>query len=86
MFSTEETVEVTLLCDAELMKAVIDHFGRSVRTKPFGDAQFRAVVRICPSPTFYRWIFGWSGKMRIEGPEAVCRHYRDLLFQEYMMY
>lgn len=86
MFSTEETVEVTLLCDAELMKAVIDHFGRSVRTKPVGDAQFRAVVRICPSPTFYRWIFGWSGKMRIEGPEAVCRHYRDLLFQEYMMY
>ena len=28
MFSTEETVDVTLLCEAELMKAVIDHGSR----------------------------------------------------------
>ena len=79
MFSTEETVEATLLCKAELMKAVIDHFGANVRTKPVGETQFRATVKVCPSPTFYRWIFGWGDKIRIEGPEALRQQYKELL-------
>ena len=86
MFSTEETVEVTLLCDVELMKAVIDHFGSNVRTKPVGDNQFRATVKVCPSPTFYRWIFGWGGKMRIEGPVKMKSDYKSLLYAEILNY
>lgn len=86
MFSTEETVEVTLLCEAELMKAVIDHFGSNVRTKPIGDNQFRAVVKVCPSPTFYRWVFGWGGGMQIERPEMIVEHYREILNQELEKY
>ena len=86
MFSTEETVEVTLLCDAELMKAVIDHFGSNVRTKPVGENQFRATVKVCPSPTFYRWIFGWGGKMRIDDPEKMRNDYKSLLYAEYLNY
>lgn len=86
MFSTEETVEVTLLCEAELMKAVIDHFGSNVRTKPVADNQFRATVKVCPSPTFYRWIFGWGGKMQIESPESVRAHYQMLLTEELTRY
>ena len=86
MFSTEETSEVSLLCDAELMKAVIDHFGANVRTKPVGENQFRATVKICPSPTFYRWIFGWQGKMKIEGPESIKKSYIEILSQEIQVY
>ena len=86
MFSTEETVEVTLLCEAELMKAVIDHFGSNVRTKPMGEKQFRAIVKVCPSPTFYRWVFGWSGKMRLEGPAFIQKQYLDMLKQELTEY
>ena len=86
MFSTEETVEVTLLCEAELMKAVIDHFGANVRTKPVGDKQFCATVKVCPSPTFYRWVFGWGGEMQIEGPETIVDHYRAMLHQELEKY
>ena len=86
MFSTEETVEVTLLCEAELMKAVIDHFGSNVRTKPIGDNQFRAAVKACPSPTFYRWVFGWGEGMQIEGPESIVEHYRAMLHQEIEKY
>ncbi len=86
MFSTEETIEVSLLCDAELMKAVIDHFGANVRTKPVGENQFRATVKVCPSPTFYRWIFGWQGKMKIEGPEIIQKNYIEILSQEIQVY
>ena len=86
MFSTEETVEVTLLCDTELMKAVIDHFGSSVRTKPVGENQFRATVKICPRPTFYRWVFGWGCGMQIEGPKSIVDHYLAMLHQELEKY
>lgn len=82
MFSTTEATEVTLLCDAELMKAVIDLFGMKVRTKPVGENQFLATVKVCPGPTFYRWVFGWGGRMRIEGPEIVVEHYRTMLQKE----
>ena len=86
MFSTEETVEVTLLCEAELMKAVIDHFGLSVRTKPVGENQFCATAKVCPSPTFYRWVFGWGGKMQIERPQAVKEKYMQMLYEEIRKY
>lgn len=86
MFSTDDTVEVTLLCEAELMKAVIDHFGSNVRTKPVGENQFRATVKVCPSPTFYRWVFGWSGKMHIEAPEPIKQQYKSLLTEELEQY
>ncbi len=86
MFSTDETVDVTLLCDAELMKAVIDHFGATVRTKPIGNSQFRATVKVCPSPTFYRWVFGWGGTMMIESPLKVRNRYIELMKQELDQY
>ena len=68
------------------MKAVIDHFGSNVRTKPVGEHQFRATVNVCPSPTFYRWIFGWGGKLLIESPESVKEHYQKLLTEELTRY
>jgi hypothetical protein len=68
------------------MKAVIDHFGANVRTKPVGENQFRATVKVCPSPTFYRWIFGWQGKMKIEGPEIIQKNYIEILSQEIQVY
>ena len=86
MFSTEETVEVTLLCESELMKAVIDHFGSKVRTKTVGDNRFRATVKVCPSPTFYRWVFGWGGTMMIESPIEVRDRYIELLHLELDQY
>ena len=82
MFSTEETEEVTLLCDVELMKAVIDHFGANVRTKPVGENQFRVTVKVCPSPTFYRWVFGWSEGIIIEAPQHLKEQFINLLYKE----
>lgn len=86
MFSTEETTEITLLCKTDVMKAVIDQFGINVRTKPIGNDQFRAIVKVCPSPTFYRWVFGWNGKVIVEGPEYIITRYRCMLSSELLNY
>ena len=86
MFSTEETTEITLLCETSVMKAVIDQFGINVRTKPIGNSHFRAIVKVCPSPTFYRWIFGWNGQVIIEGPEYILARYKCMLSEELMNY
>ena len=82
MFAAQETTEVHLLCEASVMKAVIDKFGHSVRTKAIGTDQFRVKVKVCVSPTFFRWVFGWDGMIRIEGPGHVIVNYKELLKQE----
>ena len=41
--------------------------------------EFRAKVKVCTGPTFYRWVFGWEGKIRIAEPEDVRNEYRKML-------
>ena len=78
MYDTDEPVEVSLLCENSLMKHLIDQFGLDVPTEVVDENHFRAKVLVCASPTFYRWVFGWCGKMRIESPEAVLEEYRRM--------
>ena len=79
MFPTAEVTEVTLDCENDAMKAVIDHFGTGARTKAQGKNRFTAKVRVCTGPTFYRWVFGWEGKIRIAAPEETKEAYRKML-------
>ena len=86
MFAMQETTEVHLLCDNSMMKAIIDKFGTKVRTRYIDENHFRATVKVCTSPTFYRWVFGWGGLMKIEEPETVVAEFRDILQQELNRY
>ena len=86
MFATQETTEVKLLCENSMMKAIIDKFGKKVHTKAVDKDHFLATVKICASPTFYRWVFGWGGLMRVEGPEEVIAEYKNMLAEEQKMY
>lgn len=86
MFATQETTEVKLLCDNSMMKEVIDKFGTKVRAKAVDEDHFLATVKVCASPTFYRWVFGWAGLMKIEGPEEVVNRYNTLLQEELAYY
>lgn len=79
MYGTDEIVEVSLLCNSNLMMHVIDQFGIDVDTKPVDDEHFRAKVQIYPSPTFYRWVFGWGGKIKIESPSKIRKEYQTML-------
>ena len=76
MYDMEEPVEVSLLCENSLMKHLIDHFGLDVETETVDDNHFRARVLVCTSPTFYRWVFGWCGRMKIESPAFVLDEYQ----------
>lgn len=86
MFASQETEKVTLLCENEVMRVMIDQFGKAVNTMPVGEQRFRAEVMVCPGPTFYRWVFGWGGKISIEGPEKLREEYRMLLSKEAARY
>ena len=75
-----ETKEVRLKCDNSLMKTVIDRFGRSQAcTAPCGDGTFIATVEISVSRTFFGWVFGFGGKMKIAAPDDVREDYMKML-------
>ena len=86
MFATQETAEVKLLCKNDLMKSVIDVFGSGVRTKAVGKECFLATVKVCISPTFFRWVFGWNGDVTIDEPESVKDQYVKMLREELAQY
>ena len=86
MFATQDTSEVKLLCNNDMMKAVIDKFGTEVHSKAVGKDQFLATVKVCISPTFFRWIFGWGGMIKIEGPNETIEQYSSMLKDEINQY
>lgn len=69
MFDTDEPVEVTLLCSVSNMKVIIDNFGMDVDTTPIDEEHFQVRVKVCTSPTFYRWILGFGHSMKILGSD-----------------
>ena len=79
MYGGEDTVEVELLCEMPLMNAIIDNFGSSVDAEEVDVDHFKAKVTVSPSPTFYRWVFGWDGAMKIIGPQSVKDEYKAMV-------
>lgn len=75
MFGSDETIEVELLCETGMMNGIIDQFGTKVKTWDVDDQHFKAAVSVCPSPTFYRWIFGWNGGIKIISPVSIKEEY-----------
>ena len=71
--------EVSLICDNELMRVVIDRFGEEIETERYSDTQFRAKVIVNASKTFYGWVFQFAGQIKIEGPESVKQEFMDII-------
>ena len=78
MYDTDQPVEVELECRNHIMNAIIDRFGKSVQVQEVDKDYFTVKVRVCASPTFYRWVFGWNGDMKILGPDKVKEEYRAM--------
>ncbi len=79
MYDTDKPVPVTLLCENELMKYVIDQFGMDVDTQIVDEDHFEAHVNVCTSYTFYAWVFGMHGEMQILAPSSVKEEYREMV-------
>ena len=78
MFRTEAPVHVELLCRNYTMNSVIDHFGTKIRVEVVDEDHFRIEPLVCASPTFYRWVFGFNGDMKILGPADVLEEYKAM--------
>lgn len=79
MFDTDEPMEVQLYCHVSAMKYLIDNFGFDIKTETVDEEHFNASIEVCTSPTFYRWVFGFCGKIKIIEPQSVVTAYKDML-------
>lgn len=82
MYDNDKPVMVSLKCDVTVMKAVVDMFGIDVDTKPINEKAFTANVRVCPSPTFYSWVFCFHGLIKIQSPATIVQEYKSILKSE----
>ena len=85
MFEGEE-VRVKLECRNDYMKYVIDRFGMKFETEPATEETTYCYVDVCLSPTFYGWVFGFGGDIRIREPkeavEEIVSMSRKLISEE----
>ena len=77
MFDGEE-VRVKIECRNDLMKYVIDRFGMKFETEPATDETTFCYVDVCLSPTFYGWVFGFKGGIKILEPEEAVRELKEM--------
>ena len=66
---------VTLLCDNDIMKSVVDRFGAGVPVAVHDADRFTARVSVVPSATFFSWVFQFGGRVRVLAPEPVRAAY-----------
>ena len=74
-------VQMDLVCDNDLMDAIIDKFGEDVTILANDMCSFRAIVNIAVGPGLYSWIFGFRGKVRIKAPSEVKDEYSKLVIE-----
>ena len=74
-----ELRDVTLRCENDMMKHVIDRFGEDVQTDVADKKHFTARVRVPASPTFFAWVFTFGGAIRITAPGDILNSYKEML-------
>ena len=74
-----ETVKVTLVFDARMIDYIYEKFGMDTKIRPCEDDNFTASVDVQLSPTFWGWVFQFTGKMKISAPERVREEYIEML-------
>lgn len=74
MFGTDYTT-VVLYCSNDVVDSIFDRFGKSIKVESVDTNHFRIAVDVAVSNVFYSWVFGFSGKVKIDGPEEVREEY-----------
>lgn len=80
MFGTDHT-KVDLICSNDVMDAMLDKFGKDVTTYAYDMENFRAEVEVAVSNVFFSWVFGFGGKVRINGPADVKEKYKEMVLK-----
>ena len=71
--------EVHILCENSTANGIIDRFGPETEMRIVDDGHFKAVIHVIPTSVFYGWVFGFGGKVWIEGPEDVVRGFEEMV-------
>ena len=71
--------EVELQVDNSLMDAIIDKFGPDVTTYAWDQQSFRVKATISTGSSFFNWIFGFRGKVKILEPQVVKQEYENMV-------
>ena len=78
MFGANNPINIQLTCKSHAMNSVVDHFGMKVHVLDSCEEQFTIEAPVCLSPTFYRWVFGWNGDVKILAPQNAVDEYRAM--------
>ena len=78
----ERTVE--LKCDNELMKNIIDRFGEKVDVIGNDEDTFTVSVTVDVSATFFGWVLGFGGGIKIAAPEDVKEDYKNTCINSFI--
>jgi predicted DNA-binding transcriptional regulator YafY len=80
MFGTKYTT-VDLICANDLMDAILDKFGKDVTTYAYDMENFRVETDVVPGTVFYSWVFGFGGKVVINGPTEIKEQYKEMVLK-----
>ncbi len=78
MFSGEEH-EIELQFISDMLDDVFDKFGEDVTIVKVDSNTYRLKVPIQVSKTFFAWVVGTQGKMRILSPQAICEQFNEFV-------
>lgn len=71
--------EIEIQVDNSMMGEIIDKFGPGVTTYACDQNSFRVIAQVDVGISFYQWVFGMQGKVRIRNPETTCLEYESMI-------
>ena len=74
-----ETQKVTLLFTPNILSDMFDRFGDDIRIRKIDDNTYTVDVAVQVSKTFFAWIVGTQGKVKIKAPEKVLEEFSDFV-------
>lgn len=74
-----ETVNAELSFHEEMLDDIYDKFGEDVTVYRMSEDTFRVIVPVQVSPTFFTWVAGSCGKLRILSPQTVRTRFSDFV-------
>ena len=60
---------------------LIHHENKDVTTYAYDMENFRVEADVVPGTVFYSWVFGFGGKVVINGPAEVKEQYKEMVLQ-----
>ena len=74
-----ETQKVTLLFEPCILSDMFDRFGDDIRIKKADDNTFSVDLTVQISKTFFAWIVGTQGKVKIKSPRKVVDEFNEFV-------